>query len=45
VTALLGDLTPLEPGVVATHLWRPDGDDEAVLDDSAAGSAVVARKD
>jgi hypothetical protein len=45
VAGLLGGLTVLEPGVVATHLWRPDGDDEAVLDDSAAGSAAVARKD
>jgi hypothetical protein len=45
VEALLGDLTPIEPGVVATQEWRPDGDGEAALDGNAFGSAVVARKD
>nr|BFE63139.1 SAM-dependent methyltransferase [Dactylosporangium thailandense] len=45
VAALLGDLTLLPPGVVATHLWRPDGDEESPPDGNAVGSAVVARKD
>ncbi|MEV8514061.1 SAM-dependent methyltransferase [Dactylosporangium sp. NPDC051484] len=45
VAALLGDLTLLEPGVVAPHAWRPDGDEEPPADGNAIGSAVVARKD
>ncbi|GAA2346165.1 SAM-dependent methyltransferase [Dactylosporangium salmoneum] len=45
VTALLGDLTLLEPGVVATHAWRPDGDEQPPADGQAIGFAAVARKD
>ncbi|MET7421765.1 SAM-dependent methyltransferase [Dactylosporangium sp. NPDC005555] len=45
VARLLGDLTVLEPGVVATHEWRPVPDDETPPDGNAIGSAAVARKD
>ncbi|WP_432986115.1 SAM-dependent methyltransferase [Dactylosporangium sp. CA-233914] len=45
VAALMGGLTLLEPGVVATHAWRPDGDEESPPDGNAVGCAVVARKD
>ncbi|WP_432835508.1 SAM-dependent methyltransferase [Dactylosporangium sp. CA-092794] len=45
VAAMFGDLTVLEPGVVATFDWRPDGDDEPKPEDSAVGHAGVARKD
>jgi SAM-dependent methyltransferase len=45
VEKLLGGLTVLEPGVVATHQWRPDGDEHPPADGDAIGSAVVARKD
>lgn len=46
VAKLLGDLTVVEPGVVATYEWRPDpGDDESAPDGNAIGSAAVARKD
>lgn len=46
VTALFGDLTPIEPGVVAPHLWRPDAADEAMAGDKPRlGSVGVGRKD
>jgi hypothetical protein len=45
VAKLLGDLTVLEPGIVAPHHWRPDPGDETPPDDIAIGSAAVARKD
>jgi hypothetical protein len=45
VAKLLGDLTLLEPGVVATHDWRPDAGTETIPDGEALGCAAVARKD
>jgi hypothetical protein len=45
VAKLLGDLTILEPGVVATHDWRPDPGTETPPDGDAIGCAAVARKD
>ncbi|GAA2597095.1 SAM-dependent methyltransferase [Dactylosporangium fulvum] len=45
VAALFGDLTVVEPGVVATHEWRPGPDDEAAPEGDAFGCAAVARKD
>jgi hypothetical protein len=45
VAKLLDGLTLLEPGVVATHDWRPDPGAETVLDGNAIGCAAVARKD
>ncbi|MFI5906852.1 SAM-dependent methyltransferase [Dactylosporangium sp. NPDC051541] len=46
VAALLGDLTPLPPGIVAPHEWRPDGgEEEPPSEGNAVGCAAVARKD
>jgi SAM-dependent methyltransferase len=45
VAALFGDLTLLPPGVVATHAWRPDADEESPPDGNTVGCAAVARKD
>ncbi|GAB3870610.1 SAM-dependent methyltransferase [Dactylosporangium cerinum] len=45
VAKLLGDLTILEPGVVATYDWRPDPGAETAPDGDAIGCAAVARKD
>ncbi|MGI5178742.1 SAM-dependent methyltransferase [Dactylosporangium sp. CA-152071] len=45
VRKLLGDLTIVDPGVVATYDWRPDPDDETPPDGNAIGCAAVARKD
>ena len=45
VAKLFGDLTIIEPGVVAPYEWRPDGDEDPPAMDGAIGSAAVARKD
>ena len=45
VAKLLGDLTVLEPGVVATHDWRPVPGAETAPEGDAFGCAAVARKD
>jgi SAM-dependent methyltransferase len=44
VGAMLGAFTPVEPGVVEMHDWRPDIDD-GLSPRESFGYAVVARKD
>ena len=44
VGAMLGAFTPVEPGVVEMHDWRPDLDD-GLSPRESFGYAVVARKD
>ena len=45
VAKLFGGLALLEPGVVATHEWRPDGEEAALSVGGAVNCAAVARKD
>jgi S-adenosyl methyltransferase len=45
VEALFGDLTILEPGVVPTPLWRPDGPTDDIPEASMLVSAGIGRKD
>jgi hypothetical protein len=45
VRALLGDLTLIEPGVVAPGAWRPDSSSEPVDPAHLLGSCAVGRKD
>ncbi|MFB9185734.1 SAM-dependent methyltransferase [Dactylosporangium sucinum] len=45
VERLLGDLTPLEPGIVSPWEWRPEPDSASVPEGDALGFAAVARKD
>jgi hypothetical protein len=44
VTALFGALTPIDPGVVLVHRWRPDAEDEATADKDVAMYGGVALK-
>ncbi|MGI5247467.1 SAM-dependent methyltransferase [Dactylosporangium sp. CA-139066] len=45
IAKLLGGLSLLEPGVVATQQWRPDGEEAALNVGGAINCAAVARKD